>query len=509
MTKRRGQISRFTRMVVVCVIFSLLLSSLAPLGLAFQDEVRIRVDGTFVQIRYGQPPVIVGERTLVPLRDVMTHLGFTVEWDEEARIAYLTKPGYVIAVPLAGNAMLVNDRRVPLDVPAQTINGRMLVPLRAIVEAVGLAAHWIEEVRIVDIRTDGSRHGSRHEITWRFSGYREPNFHSQRMGSFDPQTVTVRYETGDGWALVATHRGDLWVYLPANRRFIERPTGLFLQRGDALPSTVLSPQVVRILAQQGNWLQISTWQGARWIHLNFTPPTSPLDDLLQRYGNRVSVYFENLETGFIYRYNAGRVYAGASVPKAFFSMYIYEKADRGETDLDRRIPFPAGGTLSQREMLRRNLMYSCNHSTIGLRNFHGSASYRRWVANLGGNPDWVAHNIMGSRLTIDETAMFAWAIYNYIESDAPHSNEFKRHLLNNQIPFIVSDYPIASKTGWTSTVQHDMAIVYADSPYMLIILSSRISTNDFAIISRAFQQFNDTWFVYESGVDVRLWQGHD
>ncbi|MCL2563211.1 MAG: S-layer homology domain-containing protein [Oscillospiraceae bacterium] len=337
-----------------------------------------------------------------------------------------------------------------------------------------------------------------HQIDWTFSIYAEPDFRASRIATFGPQRVVLLRQNGDGWAQISTYRGEYWVFLTDNRRFIERPTGLYNQRGEALPFTSINPQVVQVLAQEGSWLQISTWLGPRWIDLNFTPPTQHLDALLRRHGNSLSVYFENIETGFVYRYNPGRVYHGASVPKAFFSMYIYEKADRGETNLDARIRFTNGGTLTQREMLRRNLIYSCNASTLSLRDFHGTAGFRRWVANLGANPNWVSNSIMGHQLNVDEAAIFAWAIYRYIESDAPHAAEFRRHLLNNQIPFIVSDYPIASKTGWLSTARHDMAIVYADSPYILIVLSAnpRASYATYREISMAFQQFNDMWFVY-------------
>jgi len=330
---------------------------------------------------------------------------------------------------------------------------------------------------------------------WRFSLYAEPDLRSQRMMTLDPTTLNVHELRPDGWARVSTYRGSFWTYTNANRRYMERPMGLFVNRGGTNHEFVLAPQIVTILAQEANWIQISTYRGPRWTNLDFTPPTQGLDSLLRRHGNSVSVYFANIESGFVYRYNPTRIYHGASVPKAFFSMYIYEKADRGETNLDTRIRFTNGGHLTQREMLRRNLMHSCNASTLSLRDFHGTAGFRRWVSNLGANPNWVRENIMGHQLTVNETAIFAWAIYHYIESNAPHAAEFRRHLLNNQIPFIVSDYPVASKTGWTNTVFHDMAIVYADSPYILIILSQRANHAIFREISREFQRFNDTWFV--------------
>jgi len=218
----------------------------------------------------------------------------------------------------------------------------------------------------------------------------------------------------------------------------------------------------------------------------FPPPTDALDELLARHNN-LSVYFKNLDTGFIYLHNADRVYMGASVPKAPFSLYIYQRAEQGEIELNER----------QHRLLRLNLSYSDNDATLALARMHGTAGYRQFVADLGGNPDFVVNSVMGSRLTVNEAGLFALAIYEYIESEGRYSDEMKAHLLDNRIPFIVSDYPLASKSGWTSSVFHDMAIVYAPSPYILVILSQRANHRIFEEISMAFQSFNDTWFVDE------------
>ena len=333
-----------------------------------------------------------------------------------------------------------------------------------------------------------------HSMTWQFSIYEEPSFRAQRVATFSPQVISVIEELEDGWAKIATHQGVYWANIRQNRRFIPNTTGLYANREQSLPTTALGSQVVTILEQEGRWLQVDTWLGPMWLNLDFTPPTQELDALLRRFGNRVSIYFYNIETGFTYRHNATRTFASASVTKAPFAMYIFEKADRGETNLNTRIRYPHGGHLSQYEQLRRMLEVSSNAATHGLRDFHGSAGYRRWVGSLGGNPNWVSHGIMGSTLSADETAIFAKAIFNYIESDAPNSDLFKRHLLNNQFPFIVSDYPVASKTGWLRGLLHDMAIVYADSPYILVVLSDGITRGNIREISMAFQRFNNTWF---------------
>ena len=43
------------------------------------------------KIELDVPPMLVGDRTLVPLRAISESLGLKVEWDEEAYTVYLTK----------------------------------------------------------------------------------------------------------------------------------------------------------------------------------------------------------------------------------------------------------------------------------------------------------------------------------------------------------------------------------------------------------------------------------
>jgi len=240
-----------------------------------------------------------------------------------------------------------------------------------------------------------------------------------------------------------------------------------------------------------------------------------LDEMLRRHGNNLSVYFRNLETGFIYQYNADRVYFSASIPKAFFALHLYKLAERGILDLDSSHMFTYadanwgsgiiqhrynfGAIFTVRELLRLNLSESDNVATLMLRRIYGDG-YTNFVEEMGGNPDFVRNRIMNSYITANEAGLFARLIFEYIESDRMYSKEFRTHLLDNQFPFIVSDYQVASKSGWTSPIAwHDMAIVYAPSPYVLVILSEREGFSDedfadFAEISVAFQQFNDRWF---------------
>jgi len=252
-------------------------------------------------------------------------------------------------------------------------------------------------------------------------------------------------------------------------------------------------------------------------NLGFTPPVDNLEWLLSRFGDDLSVYYENLESGFVFRFNAEREYFSASVPKAIFALYIFQKAERGEISLGSAVTFTEadywggsgvirhtssfGDTFTQRELLRLNVSESDNIATLMLRRVHGLAGYTQFISAIGGTPDFVRERVFNSQLTANEAGLYAREIFRYIESGGTYSEEFKAHLLDNQFPFIVARYPVASKTGWNRpSAWHDMAIIYAPSPFILVILSAREGWEDedyedFAEIARIFQQFNDTWFT--------------
>ena len=248
-----------------------------------------------------------------------------------------------------------------------------------------------------------------------------------------------------------------------------------------------------------------------------TPPTYQLTEQLQRFGNDLSVYFRNIETGFYFTYNADRRYPSASMPKAFFGLYLYEKAQAGEMNLDSRVTFLAqdyrggsgiirhryrpGAAFTQRRLIQLMLEPSDNIATKMLVRQHGLSGFRAFAYNIAGMaPQHVGSRIMNSHVTARETGAFALAIYEFMAGDGYYATLFRNNMANNLFPFIISDYPLVSKSGdWPPHAWHDMAIVFADSPYILVILSARAGWTaqdyrDFAQISLMFQQFNTEHF---------------
>lgn len=90
------------------------------------------------------PPTIVNDRTLVPVRFITESLGGAVEWNGAAATATLDCDGNIIDVPIGKDKIIVNGEEKSLDVGAQLISDRTMLPLRAIGEALGKEVEYDE-----------------------------------------------------------------------------------------------------------------------------------------------------------------------------------------------------------------------------------------------------------------------------------------------------------------------------------------------------------------------------
>lgn len=223
----------------------------------------------------------------------------------------------------------------------------------------------------------------------------------------------------------------------------------------------------------------------------------------------MAVYYHNINTGFVFEHNPNRQYFAASLTKAVYALYIYQKADLGLTNLNDTHIFledyytggsgiirhnhSIGEAFTQGQLLGYNITLSDNVAIRMLRSIHGLYGFYDFVEALGGSPG-LMHNITYSRTTAREAGLFAMAIYSYIEGGNTYSRQFLDHLLNNHYPFILSSYPVASKTGWWHDfggAWHDMSIVYAPSPFVLVVLSNNYGGGDTELIREV------AWFLEE------------
>ncbi|MBQ4159485.1 MAG: copper amine oxidase N-terminal domain-containing protein [Clostridia bacterium] len=134
--------------VLLCVIMLLGVFT-GIIGHAEGNNVSVVVNGQ--ALYFDVPPQIISGRTMVPLRAIFEALGATVSWDVATKTVTAVKENTQIRMMIGSYTMVVNEQTVILDTPSCLMNGRTLVPVRAISEAFNMNVSWDEYNQTVSI----------------------------------------------------------------------------------------------------------------------------------------------------------------------------------------------------------------------------------------------------------------------------------------------------------------------------------------------------------------------
>lgn len=124
----------------------MLVSSISTIN---AQDITVKVNGEAVT--FDQPPMIQDERTLVPLRAIFEAMGASVEWDQETQTVTASRSSDTVSLTIGSSMLYKNNEAVMLDVPAQIVNERTLVPARAVAESFGALVDWNGETQTVVI----------------------------------------------------------------------------------------------------------------------------------------------------------------------------------------------------------------------------------------------------------------------------------------------------------------------------------------------------------------------
>lgn len=123
------------------------------------DEIKIYVNGS--RVYPDSAPVIINDRTLVPIRVVAEALGFRVDWDGVNRAVEVHNDEKSLYLRIDQSEFtryfynsygdLSSMETLYADVPAQIINDRTYLPLRAVGEGLGATVNWDGNTRSVYI----------------------------------------------------------------------------------------------------------------------------------------------------------------------------------------------------------------------------------------------------------------------------------------------------------------------------------------------------------------------
>ena len=138
-------------------------------ALAEEVDVPIYVDGK--KIEFDVMPQIIEGRTRVPMRKIFEALGAMVTWDDESKTATAKRGNITVKITAMENALYKNDENIELDVPAEIIDGRTVVPLRAVSEAFDTEVLFYADIKTIYIESDPSKT----ELTVLYNLNRDPD----------------------------------------------------------------------------------------------------------------------------------------------------------------------------------------------------------------------------------------------------------------------------------------------------------------------------------------------
>ena len=105
-------------------------------------------------VNFDVPPTVIQGRVLVPLRGIFERLGATVDYNPDTQQIYATDGQQNVQLTVGSRQALVDGVPETLSVPAFTIGGRTMVPLRFIGEGLGAQVRWVAANNAILISND-------------------------------------------------------------------------------------------------------------------------------------------------------------------------------------------------------------------------------------------------------------------------------------------------------------------------------------------------------------------
>lgn len=131
---------KITWLIIASMLFTVFGFGLVNVGPVEAAGIKVVVNDTNLKMTVA--PQIENGRTLVPIREIFEALGAKLDWQGQTKTITASKKNITVKLVVGEKTALVNGNSVTLDVPAKIKNGKTLVPLRFIGEAFNCNVKW-------------------------------------------------------------------------------------------------------------------------------------------------------------------------------------------------------------------------------------------------------------------------------------------------------------------------------------------------------------------------------
>lgn len=234
-----------------------------------------------------------------------------------------------------------------------------------------------------------------------------------------------------------------------------------------------------------------------------------LDLMLKKYN--VAVYYEDLVSGFDFKYNEEEVVYGASLIKLVDALYLYDNA----VDLNDTIVYESkyikssskgmdtrniGEAISLRDLMNYALSVSDNTAHVMLVDYIGYNTLRDYGRSLGATA--ILTGVGGEKYgnqTASDTNIYLKRAYKIMTEF--NNGELLRDFMSNDYQnhlFLDNERDIAHKYGSYNNYFHNIGIVFNENPYAISILTLHGNSNYKEIIKNIHRKINEMHITFRN-----------
>ena len=231
-----------------------------------------------------------------------------------------------------------------------------------------------------------------------------------------------------------------------------------------------------------------------------------IKDYYNQSGAYFSFKYQDIFTGFTVSYNEHQPIYAASTIKAPKDIYIYEMASLGKANLQEKLKYKkshyvyGSGIIKNskyntmydvKTLLRYSTVISDNVAHNMLMDRFGRKNMLAFWKKLGTNAIFYSNTNWGG-INAHDAAIYMNELYRFYTEDEKYGQELMNNFLNASPKFIKgkNNYKVANKSGWGNHSIHDVSIIFADNPYIIVALSN-LGQESSATYMSYFNKVND------------------
>lgn len=243
-----------------------------------------------------------------------------------------------------------------------------------------------------------------------------------------------------------------------------------------------------------------------------------LNTMLKKYN--VAVYYEDLNSGFSYKYKETKVIYGASLIKLVEALYLYDN----EIDLNNTMVYkskyistPAKGMRTRKlgenitlnDLMKYSLSVSDNTAHEMLLDYIGSKNLRDYGKSLGATAILKSGSEKYGSQTAKDTNIYLKRAYEIITNTDKYQDGIllREYMTNDYQNYLLIDNEndIAHKYGSYENYFHDIGIVFDENPYTISVLTLHGNGNYKSIIKNIHKKINELHLIFRNNRETNCY----